>query len=315
MTGLKIYGFFLSLGLAAIAFAGTNNLPTETGPVIQLSHVNKFKTAFSGDIVPRNSSGTVTNDGGSLGSSTYRFTSGWMDTLKLQKAAGSNAVTLQSPGSLAAAYSCTMPAALPVSGTKFFTLDSSGNFGDAYDVDGSTLEVSSNSVRVKDAGITDAKLATDSVTTAKILAANVTNAKMATDSVGTSNIIAANVTSAKMQTNVDLPGTAVKANSVNVVVSNTNASTNLGIIRGEISGAAALTLGEGWSATVSTGTYTLTWSTSFASAPVVVATPHQLSGTNTGVTVISTSTSGCVIQTIGSPAGANSIYFIAIGPR
>ena len=64
--------------------------------------------------------------------------------------------------------------------------------------DGSTLEISSDQVRVKDAGIIEAKLATDSVSTAKIVNANVTEAKLATDSVSTAKIVNANVTTAKI---------------------------------------------------------------------------------------------------------------------
>ena len=48
----------------------------------------------------------------------------------------------------------------------------------SVNVDGSTLEISSDSLRVKDAGVTAAKLASDSVTTLKILASNVTYAKI-----------------------------------------------------------------------------------------------------------------------------------------
>jgi hypothetical protein len=46
-------------------------------------------------------------------------------------------------------------------------------------VDASTIEINSDTLRVKDLGITAAKLASDAVTTAKILDANVTTAKLA----------------------------------------------------------------------------------------------------------------------------------------
>ncbi len=105
-------------------------------------------------------------------------------------------------------------------------------------VDNSSIEINSDTLRLKDAGITTAKiadsqvtnskLATDSVstsnvidgnitndklasdsvstikildssvTTAKILNANITNAKLATDSVSTSNVIDANITNSKL---------------------------------------------------------------------------------------------------------------------
>ena len=54
----------------------------------------------------------------------------------------------------------------------------SGASGLATQVDASTIEISTNALRVKDAGITAAKLATNSVTTVKILNANVTAGKM-----------------------------------------------------------------------------------------------------------------------------------------
>jgi hypothetical protein len=46
----------------------------------------------------------------------------------------------------------------------------------SVNVDGSTLEISSDSLRVKDGGITEAKLASNSVTSAKIAANTITTA-------------------------------------------------------------------------------------------------------------------------------------------
>ena len=65
-------------------------------------------------------------------------------------------------------------------------------------VDDSTIEINTDAIRVKDLGITSAKLAADSVVTAKILDANVTAAKLASDSVTTDKILDANVTDAKL---------------------------------------------------------------------------------------------------------------------
>jgi len=73
----------------------------------------------------------------------------------------------------------------------------------AVNVDNSTIEINTDALRVKDLGITAAKLAADSVTTAKILDANVTAAKLAADSVTTVKILDANVTNAKIATGVD----------------------------------------------------------------------------------------------------------------
>lgn len=69
--------FSLIFALGFLAYAGTNNLPTETARTIQYAHINKFKTALSGDLVPRNSDGTVTTAAASIGSSTYKFLKGF----------------------------------------------------------------------------------------------------------------------------------------------------------------------------------------------------------------------------------------------
>jgi hypothetical protein len=65
-------------------------------------------------------------------------------------------------------------------------------------VDNSTVEISTNTLRVKDSGIVTAKIATDAVTTAKILNANVTTAKIADSA----------VTSAKLDSTVAGDGLA-----------------------------------------------------------------------------------------------------------
>lgn len=71
--------------------------------------------------------------------------------------------------------------------------------------DGSTLEGASAAagaaIRIKDGGVTTAKIADANVTTAKIADANVNAAKLATDSVETAKIKDANVTTSKLADN------------------------------------------------------------------------------------------------------------------
>jgi len=86
--------------------------------------------------------------------------------------------------------------------------------GNTFDVnvDDSTIEINVDTLRVKDLGITAAKLAADSVTTVKILDANVTTdkiaddaitiGKMADDSVSTDEIQDTSVTGAKLNSDV-----------------------------------------------------------------------------------------------------------------
>jgi hypothetical protein len=71
--------------------------------------------------------------------------------------AGSNGITVQAPLSLASSYSLTLPN-LPGS-QSFMTLDASGNISAPWTVDNSTLQVASNLVEVKPAGITYTQLA------------------------------------------------------------------------------------------------------------------------------------------------------------
>lgn len=88
--------------------------------------------------------------------------------------AGSNAVTLNAPNPLAANYSITFPAAVPPS-DKILRMASTGDITNNLDVDNSTLEISSNVLKVKNLGIGTNQLADGSVTSAKLdpLALNV----------------------------------------------------------------------------------------------------------------------------------------------
>ncbi len=79
-------------------------------------------------------------------------------------------------------------------------------------VDDATTEVSSGAIIVKDAGITNAKLATNAVTTAKITDSNVTTAKITDSNVTTAKIADNNVTTAKIaDTNVTTAKLATNA--------------------------------------------------------------------------------------------------------
>lgn len=70
--------------------------------------------------------------------------------------ASSNGITLSVPSALGSNYTVTLPA-LPAS-QKFMTLDASGNMSAPWAVDNSTLQISSNTLQIKDNGITGAKL-------------------------------------------------------------------------------------------------------------------------------------------------------------
>lgn len=83
-----------------------------------------------------------------------------------QEVASGFGVTISANGSQSSNYALSLPQALPAS-TKIVTIDSSGNVGDTLYVDGSTLEVSSNNIQIKDSGVSTAKIADGAVTKVK----------------------------------------------------------------------------------------------------------------------------------------------------
>lgn len=100
-----------------------------------------------------------------------------------------------------ATFTITTGGVITLTDTRKYVKFSTRVFGDMLDpaiVDASTIEIASNVLRVKDAGITAAKLATNSVQTAKIVDANVTTAKIADANVTTAKIADVNVTTAKI---------------------------------------------------------------------------------------------------------------------
>lgn len=108
--------------------------------------------------------------------------------------ANSKGVTLQPAAALANNYTLTLPGALPTSGTKFLSLDSTGNVGDSWAVDNSTIVVSSNVIKVADFSLTLPKLgpivASSSVssgtfTTTSLTFVDVTNLSVTYSTVGT----------------------------------------------------------------------------------------------------------------------------------
>lgn len=201
-----------------------------------------------------------------------------------------NALTLKSPASPAAPFSIILPY-LPAS-NSFLQMDTSGVI----------------------TGVIPLSLG---IVAANIANATITDAKMVANTLTASSIANATLTGTQMSSNINLPGNAVKENGQNVVVSNTNASTSLSIIRGYINSAAAVVFGEGI-ATVSQpslGTYVITFTTPFASAPACTAMAVT-AGAGTPdffFAIPPTNTSQLVIA--NNSGLSRDFMFIAIGPR
>ena len=232
-----------------------------------------------------------------------------------------NSVTLKAPTSLASSYSVKLWTAAPASGTKFATLDSTGQLACVYDVDSSTIEVSSNVVRVKDAGITTAKLASDSVTTVKILDANVTTAKIADLNVTTAKLAAGAVTAAKITagtitgneliSSINLPGADANVVGKHIVTSNYTGGTSMGMIRGRIGSSGTVLAGEGFTVNRdSAGVYAIAYTTVFTDIASIIVESY---GALVSHYISSQSASGA--QITFDAATDTEFNFIAIGMR
>lgn len=86
------------------------------GQTIDETWFNQLRTAIHTDLLPRNSSGIVTDLAGSLGDSTHSWLYHYVTQLKLT--ANGNILSVKAPSSLAASYNLTLPGALPNSTIK-----------------------------------------------------------------------------------------------------------------------------------------------------------------------------------------------------
>lgn len=115
----------LIAALSQLANAGTNNLGLEHKGTINLSHVNKFQTALSGDHVPRDSFGNVNDIAANLGVAFNRWASLYSKQISLTGSIGGNSVNLKAPTSPPSPYGLTMPSALPAA-TSTLRVSSAG---------------------------------------------------------------------------------------------------------------------------------------------------------------------------------------------
>jgi hypothetical protein len=189
-------------------------------------------------------------------------------------AATTNGITMSPPAAISSAYNLVLPA-LPAS-TLFVTLDSSGNLSTATSIAGT-------------------QLATGTLTGAQMANATITGTQVAS--------------------NINLAGKAAQESSKNLVVSNTNATNSLAIIRGTCDSAGNIVSGEGFTVNHSgTGTYIISYSTSFNDAPAMTAT-----GVNTAMTAQLTSIGASSVTLTTRVAGGGitdiAFSFIIIGQR
>lgn len=227
--------------------------------------------------------------------------------------ANSKGVTLRAIGALASNYNITLP--LPVAGgiqPKILQMDTSGNMTGGLAPDNSTIVYTSGTLALS-VGIVPGSQLSGSITTATLPAANLTGG------ITGSQLTSGTVTGTQIQTNVDLNGQAVREQGRNLVVSGTNASTSLAIVRATFNAAGTLINGEGATCNAGGGNYTVTWNTPFSDNPVVVAcSAVNSAGTGFACQVRTTGPSNCSIFTFETDnSGIAAIQFnvIAIGQR
>ncbi len=231
--------------------------------------------------------------------------------------ASSHGVTVSPPSSLPSNYSLFLPS-IP-GAQSILSLDTSGNMLANYTVDGSTIVIASNIIKVPTGGITATQIANSTITATQIASATITATQIANTTITATQIANGTLTGTQFSNNPNFPGKTVQENSLNVVVSNTNASTNsLSIIRATINGGGTVTAGEGILSVnnSSTGIYVLTFTTGFTDTPVAVA-----SATSSDVILCTTSSIGTGALTVScyntntAALAASSFSVIIIGQR
>ncbi len=210
--------------------------------------------------------------------------------------------------SMAYAYTTTVNMSLktPASGDTDYPTSIADSFTliDAHD------HTTGKGVQIPTGGIANA-----AITGAKLAASSVDNSTIEI-SAGSLQLKNAGITGSKVGSNINLPGNAAQENGKNLVVSNTNATTSLSVVRGVFTSAAAITSGEGFSVVKNgTGDFTITFTTAFSDVPAVTFLPIPTSGRSVGIISESASSVRLGILSEGGGSTDYGMNFIAIGQR
>ena len=135
--------------------------------------------------------------------------------------AASNYIQISPPAVLPASYTVTLPSSLPAA-QALMSINNLGNIA-SVDPDNSTVEINANTLRVKDLGITTAKLADNAVTTIKITDLNVTTTKINDGAVTYIKRSAPNTNSVNL-TNVNAVGGNIVLGTVTLTTAAANSS-------------------------------------------------------------------------------------------
>lgn len=140
VNGTNTYSFPITIG-GSIAVTGGSGFPGLPSGNAKAEFIPSPTDAF---LFQSNTNVAATNDNSDL---TIRNAS-----------ISSNGITLKAPTPLASDYDLTFPLSTPLS-TKILNQTVSGNIQANYDVDNTTINISSNNLQVIDGSVTNAKLA------------------------------------------------------------------------------------------------------------------------------------------------------------
>lgn len=219
-------------------------------------------------------------------------------TIRPVNASSQNGITVSAPVGLASSYTLTLPTATPAS-TKIVTMNSSGALGAVYDVDNSTIVVSSNTIQVPAGGITATQIANGTITTTQISS--------------TAAILGSQLTSAPNFTGIP----SVTISSGNFAVAGLGGEANLFILRSSFASNGAILHGSGITLVShpATGAYNLGFSIPFSSVPTIMVC-NASSGLLYGVATDLAATNGCRVTIIPFSGGSLDAAFniIVMGP-
>lgn len=144
---------------------------------------------------------------------------------------------------------------------------------------------------------------------------SIINSQILDQTITGAKLVSATITGSNVQNNISLTGKAVQENGLNVVVSASNAGNSLAIIRGGVTSAGALSIGEGFTvAHPGGGVYDISFVPAFLDTPTVVATINGAIGSistsalnNAGVRITTTDNGFTVVD--------ENFTFIALGQR
>ena len=213
----------------------------------------------------------------------------------------SNFVTLQPVTGLTGNYTLILPT-LPGGAPLFLTIDNAGNIGTAGDMQAGQIGTGH---------IVGNQIAPATITGGNVAAATLTGTNIQSGSIPPNSLVPASLTGINMATNISLPGKAVQENFLNIVVSNTNATNSLAVVRGVVDSGGGIISGEGFSVShTGTGAYTITYSTAFEDLPAFVPTALVTSPTVIVAVISSSPTAASILMEQDA-----KFNFIAVGQR